>query len=54
MTNGKKKLAYGDDPNDAYAILALRLKPIELELVIKDQFEKVAHKDIQKIAGDLG
>ena len=54
MTNGKKKLAYGDDPEDAYAVLALRLKPPELALVIKEQYVKVAHMDLQKIVGELG
>ena len=54
MTNGKKKLAYGDDPEDAYAVLALRLKGPELALVIKEQYVKVAHMDLQKIVEQLG
>jgi len=54
MTNGKKKLGYGDDPEDAYAVLALRLKPPEMALIIKDKWVKVAHLDLQKIVGELG
>ena len=54
MTNGKKKLAYGDDPEDAYAVLALRLKPSEMALIIKERWVKVAHLDIQKVVGELG
>lgn len=54
MTNGKKKLAYGDNPEDAYAVLALRLKPAEMALIIKDQWVKIAHLDIQKVVGELG
>lgn len=54
MTNGKKKLAYGDNPDDAYAVLALRLKGPELALVIKEQYVKVAHMDLQKIVDQLG
>ena len=54
MTNGKKKLAYGDDPEDAYAVLALRLKPPEMALIIKERWVKVAHLDIQKVVGELG
>jgi hypothetical protein len=54
MTTGKKKLAYGDDPNDALEILAMRLTPEEMQLIIKDEFVKIPQRDLQKIVGDLG
>ena len=54
MTTGKKKLAYGDNPDDAYNILALRLIPEELKLVIKEEFIKIPQRDLQKVVKDLG
>jgi hypothetical protein len=54
MTTGKKKLAYGDNPDDAYNILALRLTPEELKLVIKEEFIKIPQRDLQKVVKDLG
>jgi hypothetical protein len=54
MTTGKKKLAYGDDPNDALEILAMRLTPEEMQLIIKDEFVKIPQRDLQKIVSDLG
>ena len=54
MTTGKKKLAYGDDPNDALEILAMRLSPEEMSLIIKEEYVKIPQRDLQKIVGDLG
>jgi len=54
MTTGKKKLGYGNDPNDAYEILAMRLTPEELQIVIKEEFVKIAQRDLQKVVKDLG
>ena len=54
MTNGKKKLAYGDNPQDALEILAMRLTQEELNLIIKDEYKKIPQKDLQKIKHDLG
>ena len=54
MTTGKKKLAYGDDPDDALEILAMRLSPEEMSLIIKEEFVKIPQRDLQKIVGDLG
>lgn len=54
MTTGKKKLTYGSDPDDAYEILASRVTPEELSLVIKSEYVRVAHQDIQKVVQELG
>lgn len=54
MTTGKKKLAYGNDPADALEILAMRLTPEEMQLIITDKFVKIPQRDLQKIVGDLG
>lgn len=54
MYNGKKKLAYGDNPDDAYEILASRLRPHELQLVIKHDYIKIPQRDLQKYVNCLG
>lgn len=54
MTNGKKKLAYGDDVEDAYEILKIRLTEEELKLIIKEEYTKIPQVDLQKVVKDLG
>jgi hypothetical protein len=54
MTTGKKKLAYGDDVDDAYAILEMRLTKEEMDLIIKDKVTKIPQKDLQKVVSMLG
>jgi hypothetical protein len=54
MTTGRRKLAYGDDPADALAILALRLTPEEMSLIKTDQYTKISQLDLQKVVKDLG
>lgn len=54
MTTGKKKLAYGIDPDDAYEILSLRLNQEELDCVIKDRWTKILQRDLQKVVDQLG
>ena len=54
MTNGKKKLAYGDDVDDAYEILTMRLTQEELDLIIKEEYVKIPQRNLQKVVKDLG
>ena len=54
MTTGKKKLAYGSDADDAYEILATRLTPEEMQLIIKSEVSKISQRDLQKVVPDLG
>lgn len=54
MKNGKKTLAYGTDPNDALAILALRMSKEELDQIIKTDYVKVLQRDLQTIVDQLG
>ena len=37
MKNGKKKLAYGQSPEDALEILSYRLPQEEMDQIIKDK-----------------
>ena len=54
MTTGKKKLAYGSNPEDAYNILSWRLSQVELAQVIKTEWVKVLQRDLQQIVDQLG
>ena len=54
MKNGKKKLAYGINPDDAYEVLRLRLTPQELAQVCQDQYIRIKQQDLQQYAHELG
>ena len=54
MKNGKKKLAYGQSPEDALEILRLRLTPEEMEQVIQDQYVKISQRKMQQYVHLLG
>ncbi len=54
MKNGKKKLAYGSTPEDAYESLRLRLTDQEMELILKDQFIKIPQRELQLHVKELG
>jgi hypothetical protein len=54
MANGKKKLAYGASPEDAYHILSLRLSDGELQQVVKDRYTKIRQRDLQRVVEELG
>jgi hypothetical protein len=54
MTTGKKKLAYGEDPEDALEILSYRLTREEMELIIKDEWVRISAKDIQRYVSEIG
>jgi hypothetical protein len=54
MKNGKKKLAYGATPEDAYQILKLRLPSEELAQVIQDQYIKISQRKLREYIHELG
>jgi len=54
MKNGKKKLAYGTSPQDAYESLKLRLSEKEMSLIIKDQYTRIAQRELHKHVRELG
>lgn len=54
MTTGKKKLAYGVDPEDALHILSMRLTKQEMDLIIRDKYVKVLQRDLQQVVAQLG
>ena len=54
LKNGKKKIAYGQSPEDALAILAMRLTQGEMDEIVTDQFERIHQREMQKYVHLLG
>ena len=54
LKNGKRKLAYGESPEDALDILRIRLTEAEIAEVIPDQFVKINQRQLQKYVKELG
>jgi len=54
MKNGKKKLAYGQSPEDALEILRMRLTEAEMAEIIPDRFDKINQRQLQEHVHSLG
>jgi hypothetical protein len=54
MTNGKRKLAYGESPEDALDILGIRLSEAEMAQIIRDDFVKINQRQLQQHIHELG
>jgi hypothetical protein len=54
MKNGKKKLAYGQSPEDALEILSYRLTEEEMAQIIADKYIKVNQRQLQAYVNELG
>lgn len=54
LKNGKKKLAYGESPQDALDILKIRLTEEEMEEILEDEFIRIRQRDLQAYADQLG
>ncbi len=54
LKNGKKKLAYGESPEDALEILSIRLTDEEMDGIIKDKYIKIRQRDLHKHVSELG
>ena len=54
LKNGKKKLAYGQSPEDALDILRIRLSAVEMAELIPAEFIKVNQRELQQYVRDLG
>ncbi len=54
MVNGKKKLAYGQSPEDALEILRIRLSDEEMDEIIQDNYIKISQRNMQEYISDLG
>jgi hypothetical protein len=54
MKDGKKKLAYGQSPEDALNILAMRLSEAEMAQINREQYVKIKQRDLQQYVPELG
>jgi hypothetical protein len=54
MKNGKKKLVYGQSPEDALQTLSFRLTEEEMNQIIKDQYTKINQRQLQEHVNELG
>jgi hypothetical protein len=54
LKNGKRKLAYGQSPEDALEILRIRLSDEEMAQIVPDQYLKINQRELQRHATDLG
>jgi hypothetical protein len=54
MKNGKKKLAYGNSPEDALDILRIRLTEKEMAEIYSDRFIKISQRKLQEHVHELG
>ncbi len=54
MKNGKKKLAYGQSPQDALDILRFRLSEEEMAQIIQDEYVKISQRKLQEYVHLLG
>jgi hypothetical protein len=54
LTNGKKKLAYGQSPEDALEILRIRLSEQEMAEIVTDRYIKVNQRELRQYIKNLG
>jgi hypothetical protein len=54
MKNGRKKLAYGESPEDALAILSIRLTAEEMAEILQDDYVKINQRQLQEYVHELG
>lgn len=54
LKNGKKKLAYGQSPEDALDILRIRLTDAEMAEILPDQYMKISQRELQHHVDELG
>ena len=54
MKSGKKKLVYGQSPEDALAIFEARSTPEEMEQIIRDSYTKIHQRQLQEYVHLLG
>ena len=54
MQNGKKKLAYGATPEEAYENLKLRLTAAEMRGILKEQCQMITQRELHQHAHELG
>jgi len=54
LKSGKKKIAYGQSPENALEILSMRMSQEEMDEIIKDDYLKIHQREMQKYVHLLG
>ena len=54
MKDGKRKLAYGQSPEDALEILSIRLTPDEMSQIVREDYVRINQRELQKHVSELG
>ncbi len=54
LRNGRKKLAYGQSPQDALEILRIRLSDTEMAEIVEDEYIKISQRELQQYVAELG
>ena len=54
LKNGKQKLAYGQNPEDALDILRVRLTEAEMAEIIPDKYTRINQRKLQEHIHNLG
>ncbi|MDQ3249185.1 MAG: hypothetical protein M3Q45_08260 [Chloroflexota bacterium] len=54
LKSGKKKLAYGQSPQDALDVLRIRLTDAEMDEILPERFVKIQQRELQQHVADLG
>lgn len=54
LRSGKKKLAYGQSPEDALDILRIRLTEQEMAEIVVDRHERISQRDLLAYRDLLG
>jgi len=54
LRNGKRKLGYGQSPEDARKILSWRLTPAEMAEIVEEDPEVIQQADLQQHVKELG
>jgi hypothetical protein len=54
LKNGKKKLAYGQTPEDALEILRIRLSEQEMQEIKPENYIKINQRELQQYVKELG
>ncbi|MCB0109519.1 MAG: hypothetical protein KDE53_26535 [Caldilineaceae bacterium] len=54
LKNGKKKLAYGQSPEDALEILRIRLTDEEMTEILVDRYTEISQRELQQHVSELG
>lgn len=54
LRDGRKKLAYGQSPEDALDILRMRLTESEMEEILVDRHVRISQRDLKNFVHLLG